>query len=127
MRRIATIMFVLLVCPIGCLQIGCAAAPKNMNEALMLIDRAAGIARTQGVSYKASLTWDGTASGFYTQRAGLDSGMAMEIHFQGNAQDATGADVAKLKAELDARRSEVLVLDAYIARIEAEATKPDDE
>jgi len=60
--------------------------PKDFNETLGLIDQARMIAEEQGVSWHATVSFNGRPN-FYEQAAlGFDSGLQASIHFQGNAQ-----------------------------------------
>lgn len=83
----------------GCLM-GCAAAPKTFTDGLLAIEKAAKLAKDQGVSWHADATWDGSPGleiGYFGR---INSGVAVSIHFQGNAQTAA-ADKAPIAASDD--------------------------
>jgi len=81
MKIISTIVLGLLVV----VATGCNSAPKNFQQGLDLIDKAAAIAEKQGTAYTASIRWDGKLGGAWIQRAELDSGVTVEVNFHGNA------------------------------------------
>ena len=81
MRRIA--ISLLLLC--GCLM-GCAAIPKTFDEALDAADKAAEIARRQGVAYVAHVEWDGKVRGTLGWTGVVDSGVRVRFTFFGNAK-----------------------------------------
>lgn len=67
------------------LAIGCASTPKSFDQAMLLVDKAAAIAEKQGTAYSATVRWNGKLGGAWIQRAELDSGVTVEVHFHGNA------------------------------------------
>ncbi len=64
---------------------GCQSVPKNFEQGLMLIEKAADIAEKQGTAYNATIRWDGTVGGAWIQRGEFDSGVTVEVTFHGNA------------------------------------------
>ena len=84
MRRFAIPLLLLLG---GCLM-GCAAIPKTFDEALDAADKAAEIARRQGVAYVAHVEWDGKVRGTLGWTGVVDSGVRVSFTFFGNAKAA---------------------------------------
>lgn len=64
---------------------GCQSSTASFNQAMELIDKAAAVAEKQGTAYNATLRWNGKIGGGWIQRIEVDSGVSVEIHFQGNA------------------------------------------
>lgn len=71
----------------GCL-LGCAAIPKTFDEALDAADKAAEIARRQGVAYVAHVEWEGKVRGTLGWTGVIDSGVRASFTFFGNAKAA---------------------------------------
>jgi len=84
MKRLC-VCFALLVCP-ACLM-GCKAGqPKSFDEAMVLIDKVQTIAEKHNLSWSGDLDWNGRAEVYWGTQAGLDSGVAVKIHLQGNTR-----------------------------------------
>lgn len=64
---------------------GCQTVPKNFEQGLQLIQKAAEIAEKQGTAYNATIRWDGKLGAGWIQRAEIDTGVTVEVNFQGNA------------------------------------------
>lgn len=77
MKKILTLSILLFA--------GCNATPKNFDQGLKMIEKAAEIAEKQGTAYTANLRWDGKLGASWIQRAELDSGVKVDITFHGNA------------------------------------------
>lgn len=66
----------------GCQNLG----PKNFDEAMTFIDKIQKIAQEQGVSWKASVISTGSPEVYEKASVGIDTGIRVEVHLQGNAQ-----------------------------------------
>lgn len=85
------LLCVLGLCSIlGCLT-GCqSAGPQDFDDALLLVDRARAVAQEQGVAWTASIRSSGSPEVYERASFGIDSGIVLDLKFQGNAQTATG-------------------------------------
>lgn len=86
-RTLLTLMSSCVLLMGTCLMGGCqTSGPKSFDDAMILIDKAREIAKEQGVSWKASVISTGSPELYEKAAFGLDTGIRVEIHFQGNAQ-----------------------------------------
>jgi hypothetical protein len=66
--------------------------PKNFDEAMALIDKAATVARAQGIAYSADLRFNGPIAAGLRHEVYLDTGIFLGLHFQGNASQGDGSE-----------------------------------
>lgn len=91
MRRFKTGVFLLGIFFDGCV-LGCA-TDKTFTDAMIVVDKAAALAEKHGLAYHASLRWNGNPKFEYTQSAGLNTGIDLELRFDGNAAAGRPAKV----------------------------------
>ncbi|UCC32312.1 MAG: hypothetical protein JSU86_08520 [Phycisphaerales bacterium] len=64
------------------------AGPKNFDEAMIVVEKAREVAQEQGVAWHADLTFDGSPNFYESAAVGLNTGITVRVHFQGNAARA---------------------------------------
>ena len=65
--------------------IGCKMPEMTNEQFANVIQQAREIAKEQGVSWKASFVSGGDVGAYQSVKFGVDTGVRVEIHFQGNA------------------------------------------
>ena len=82
------LLFVPLLLLGGCLLTGCAAAgPKDFDEAMVYVDKMREIAKEQGLSWYADVGWTGSPEVYERVAFGLNTGVTLTFHVQGNAKN----------------------------------------
>lgn len=71
----------------SCLVGGCqGAGPKNFDEAMALVGEMQKVAEAQGAAWSADIDWGGRISVDQDISFGLNTGLKVKFHMQGNAQ-----------------------------------------
>jgi len=66
---------------------GCeSAGPQDFDDVVLIVDKVRVIAQEQGVSWAVTADFTGDFYVYETFKMGLDSGIRVRAHFQGNAQ-----------------------------------------
>ena len=67
----------------GC--ISACATDQAFNQGMAMVDKGADLAQKHGLAYHVSMRWNGNPKVEYTQSVGLNTGVDMELRFDGNA------------------------------------------
>ena len=75
----------IFLCFLGACLVGCkAGAPQNFDQAMILIDKIQTVAEKHNLSWSGDLDWNGRGELYWGTQAGLDTGISMKVHLQGN-------------------------------------------